>query len=515
MAQRDEPNVATTSGAYDAMAHRWILVNTVLEGTEAMRAAGESFTPRYERESSQHWEERVHRTVLANFVELTSDHLTGQALKVPPEPDEDVPEDIQALLEDVDGQGTGFATFARNVFKSAVDNAFSHVFVDMPTPRMTEDGAPRTLADDRSEGLRPYWIHVPATSLIFAHSEIIDGKEVLTHIRMREDAVEMDGWAEVVRERIRVVQLGFDEAGNTAVVWELWELMEVSKNKKEWVTVDGGVMDIDEIPLVTFYTAKDGFMVGKPPLTDLAYLNVAHWQSSSDQRNVLTVARFPLLAASGALDEDTDSGDGPIQVGPHSFMYMPDPQGKFYYVEHSGAAIEAGRNDLKDLEEQMAGYGSEFLKQRPANEGVTARVLDSSESLSSLQVWVIDFKDALENCFRLTAKWLGKEEDGGGSVLLDSDEIGLDEADTAHLDTLVKARAARDISRHAFLTELKRRGVLSDAFDIDEDEGLRDDEAPSEEMAGMFGPGGEMNAPGQQPDDDEDEDEDDATTDEA
>ena len=114
MAQQNEPNVATTSGAYDAMSHRWILVNTVLEGTEAMRASGEAFTPRYERESQEHWEQRIHRTVLSNFVELTSDHLTGQALKVPPEADEDVPENIQELMEDVDGQGTGFATFARN-----------------------------------------------------------------------------------------------------------------------------------------------------------------------------------------------------------------------------------------------------------------------------------------------------------------------------------------------------------------------------------------------------------------
>src|SRR5690606_28345549 len=137
----------------------------------------------------------------------------------------------------------------------------------------------------------------------------------------------------------------------------------------------------------------------------LAYLNICHWQSSSDQRNVLTVTRFPMLAISGALKENPD-GSAPINVGPHSYLQMDDPQGKFYFVEHTGAAMSAGRQDLEDLKEEMASYGAEFMKKRPANEGVVARALDSAESLSALQVWVIDFRDALERLLRLTAKWL-------------------------------------------------------------------------------------------------------------
>lgn len=496
MAKKEEADVSTPSWAYDNMAHRWVLIDTLLGGTESMRAAGEGFLPRYERESQTHWDARLARTVLTNMLELTSDHLVGQALKVPPQLDEDVPEDIEEMMEDVDGQGTGFATFARKVFKEGIDKAYTHVLVDMPSPLPNEDGSPRTLADDAADGLRPYWIHIPPEHLIFAHSETVNGRETLTHIRFKEDVVEVHGWEEVVRQRIRVMLRAIDEEGNLVTAWSLWELTKTTRNKEEWVEVDQGVMDIDEIPLVTFYTARDGLMIGKPPLTDMAFLNVAHWQSSSDQRNVLTVARFPMLAASGAMSEDDE---GNITVGPHSFLFMPDAQGKFYYVEHSGDAIEAGRNDLKDLEETMANYGGEFLKKRPGNEGVAARVLDTTESLSSLQIWVIDFKDALESMLNLTAKWLGKEDDAGGSVILDSDDIGLSDADTAHLDALQKARAGKDISRKAYLEELQRRKVLSDDFDIEDDEAERDKEAPSEEV-NMFGPGTEPGKPGEEDD---------------
>jgi hypothetical protein len=38
---------------------------------------------------------------------------------------------------------------------------------------------------------------------------------------------------------------------------------------------------------------------GEPPLLDLAYLNVKHWQSQSDQDNILHIARVPILALIG------------------------------------------------------------------------------------------------------------------------------------------------------------------------------------------------------------------------
>jgi hypothetical protein len=40
-------------------------------------------------------------------------------------------------------------------------------------------------------------------------------------------------------------------------------------------------------------------MRGSPPLLNLALLNIKHWQSQSEQDNILHVARVPLLVAYG------------------------------------------------------------------------------------------------------------------------------------------------------------------------------------------------------------------------
>lgn len=249
------------------------------------------------------------------------------------------------------------------------------------------------------------------------------------------------------------------------------ELYRFNPQNKKWVIEDEWQTGIDVIPFVTFYSnGREDLMCAKPPLLDLAYMNVAHWQSSSDQRNVLTVARFPLLAGAGVSSEDSNG----LEVGPNRLLTTTDPQGKFYYVEHTGAAIEAGRKDLEALEAQMAGYGATFLKAQPGTQTATARALDSAEAISPLQATTMVFEDAVEQVLDLTALWM--KADAGGEVEFNK-EFGLTLGDQAGLDVLFKTRQAKDISRKSYLDELKRRGLLNGDFDADDDQEQIDEEA--------------------------------------
>src|SRR6185295_4553940 len=99
--------------------------------------------------------------------------------------------------------------------------------------------------------------------------------------------------------------------------------------------------------LAPVYLNRTGFMTGEPPLEELADLNVAHWQSSSDQRNILTVARVPILFGTGI------EGNEKLEIGASSMIRTSDPNAKLTYVEHTGAAIGAGERDLERLEFQM------------------------------------------------------------------------------------------------------------------------------------------------------------------
>ena len=87
---------------------------------------------------------------------------------------------------------------------------------------------------------------------------------------------------------------------------------------------------------------------------------------------------------------------------------------------------------------------------------------------------MLRFQDSVENCLKLTAKWLNLED--GGSIKIKSN---FSEAPGGGetLRTLTEARKNSDISREGFLRELKRHKVLEEDFDIEADSLLREEEA--------------------------------------
>jgi hypothetical protein len=456
----DPKDPSNISSAYQAMSPRWEILNAVLGGTESMRAAGAKYLPKHEAEKDQDWQARRDATTLYNGLEMILDSLSSKPFAEPIQLQDDVPEKIKEMCEDIDLQGNNLDVFAYNWFREGVGKGFCHILVDFPrVDKVKPDGQPRTAADDLQENLRPYCCRVCPENVIAATYEVVNGVETLTQVRIVEAVVEQDGFLEVHKTQIRVLEIG---------KVTIYEKKEVN-GKVTWVQLDQYETSLDFIPFITFYAEREDFMVAKPPLMDIAYLNITHWQSTSDQRNILTVGRFPMLAVNGMSDEEAK-----IVVGPRQFLRTSEPQGKFYYVEPTGAAISAGREDLLDLEEKMFSQGTEFLKEKPGGQTATARALDSAEAISPLQVMALSFKDSVELALDYMAKWLKLET--GGSVKITT-EFGANESTQQDLTTLDNARGRKDISRKAYLEELQRRGIVNEEFDAEEDQAQLEEEA--------------------------------------
>ena len=314
-----EPQVDDHSIAYGIMNMRWQIINSLLGGTQAMRHTGQFMTPKHAQEDDDNWRRRVDRSVLTNIFKRTIRSLSGRPFTEEIKFDE-IPPALDKLSEDVDKCGNDINVFSRAVFSDGLAKGFSAILVDYPpVTQLNEDGSQRTLADEVRDGSNPYFVHVRPENIIAAFSDVVGGVELLTHVRIRENAVERDGvFGEKVVERIRVLEPG---------TWVLWEKIKVNNRKEEWRIIDSGETSLPFIPMVIFYTEREGLMLADPPLMDIANLNVAHWQSSSDQRHILTVARFPILASSGVVDLGT------TVIGPNEHLNTPDTQGRVYYVE--------------------------------------------------------------------------------------------------------------------------------------------------------------------------------------
>lgn len=455
--EKDPADPSNTSLAWDAMIDVWEMVDTLLEGTNAMREAGPTYLPVHAAETATNYEERLFTNVLFNATEITLDHFVGRPFSDPVRLNSDVPADIATHTENIDLLGNDMTTFCREWFSCGLAKGFCHVMIDMPG--MNPDAIPQTLEDDRESGRRPFWMLIQPENMIFAEAEIIvdpvtkELRDMYTHVRLREDVIERQGFAEVIKKRIRIIEPNH---------FEVWEKIRNKKKKEDWVMIDQGDTGIDFVPIVTYYSQRTGFLTSKPPMQDLAFLNIRHWQSMADQINILTVVRFPILAVAGS----TETGGASVTIGPRQLLSTRDANGKFYYVEHSGASINAGWDELSKLEDDMEAYGAAFLKKDPGNETATARALDSVESVSPLQDMTIRFIDSVNNALRMHAAWMNKKE--GGTVKITTD-FGDDELNPEMWTALHDLRSDRDISRQAVIKQAKKLGVLSEDYDADAD----------------------------------------------
>jgi hypothetical protein len=228
------------------------------------------------------------------------------------------------------------------------------------------------------------------------------------------------------------------------------------------VLTSSGTTTLTEIPFVPFYGVRDGFMCGKPALLDLAYLNVKHWQSQSDQDTILHVARVPILAMYG-VDENTQ-----LTVGTSSAVRFSEPKtvASLEFVEHTGAAIEAGAKSLTALEEQMIQTGAELLVQKPGQRTATEDANDAEGNKSDLQRMVEAFEDALDQALAFVAQFARLPSGGNVSLFKDFGAATLSDASA----TLVKdLQMSGLLSKATALKELQRRGVISPDIDVDEE----------------------------------------------
>lgn len=437
--------VATVTAIQSNAITRAKKIRDLIGGTTAMRSAGPLYLPKYPAEESDAYAARLRRSVLFNAVGKTVDDMTGRVFRDAIKLGDDVHAKIVPLVEDIDFTGRHLNVFARDAFRDAMQTGIGFILTDMPPAIQNEDGRPVTIAQEQASGHRPYMVFIPLERVIGWKSERINNVETLTQFRVTETVIEPDGdFNEKEVEQVRLIERGH---------WTTWRKNDKADN---WIVHQSGTISISDIPIVPVYLNRTAFMQGTPPLDALADISIAHWQSASDQRNLLTLARVPILVASGFTADDR------IQIGAAHAIQTTNSDAKLAYVEHSGAAIGAGRDDLKDLEFQMQQMGLQLLVPQPGAKTATGELHDHSKEVSQLAMMANALQDAIEQALGYMAEFMGLPREAGGSVIVNTD-FGV--MPTADVDTLISAVRAELISRETFWLECQRRGVLSDSFD--------------------------------------------------
>ena len=384
----------------------WEIMKAVTLGTEYLREHSEAFLPLEPREDYTAYLARVNRAVFSPYTQRLIRAAAGLILRKPISISGD-PYWSEIFAKDVDGCGSDLDEYARRTLICALTYGHCHTLVDFPAP----SGA-RSLAEERALNRRPYWIEVDPTNIYGwrLDREVNYGK--LIQVRIGEKAVLPDGeFGEKVYDQVRVIEPGryriyrqSETRKEMAGSMPYPNAYDATASTSDYELVESGDYSLGEIPLVTLYANKVDTMSSKPPLLDIAYLNLAHFQRQADLIHSLHIASQPILVLEGWDDQTKDMA---ISV---NYAVATQPGNQIYYVQPAASAFEAQTNEIRELQQQMATLGISTLSQQKfVAESADARRLDRVDTNSMLSMVSMDLEQTLQRSFDLAARYLQLE----------------------------------------------------------------------------------------------------------
>lgn len=439
------------------------IIDDLLGGTLSMRAAGQKYLFKMPLEDKGAYENRLNRSTLYPALSETLAQMCGRVFYSPINASNVNKKIVEDILPDVDTEGNALDVFASQWFYAALAYGVSFVLVDY-----TKTGEAKTKAEEKAIGARPYLVHIKPQNVLGIKYDLINGNRVMTQFRYKEFVTEDDGeFATKVVEQINVYEIGkvrkykAQSNGKGGLSFIEIENIEVKAN---------GV-PLTFIPIVPFITKKTGhFALGEPPLMELANLNIKHWQSQSDQDNLLNTARVPLLVRIGVTDDST------VKIG-NSIVDLP-VGADLRYVEHTGSAIAAGQKSLNELETQMRVAGAKLLEKADMAMTESQARDEQNKEISALRLYANRFEDALDLALEYVGVWLGIESKDVGNVEI-SGNIDGNFDPNASMDSVVKLQSAGIISKQTTFEEAKRRGLISDNVNWEDEQARTDGEGLS------------------------------------
>ena len=383
---------------YLAAVDQWHLCRHAFAGEAAIKEHASAYVPRVHGDSDADYEAYVQRAAWYGATARTVEGLTGAVFRVAPTYDASAQVDDDLL--DITLLGDPMATFAQLVFRELLITGRCPVLVD--------------LDDQRG---RPYWVMYTADQLV---SWLVAGDGTLLRAVIITSDTEPEGefdWSEHTRAHVHEL----DAAG----LYQVRHFIYVGKNRtddpdsdpwkeEETLTPMRSGARLDYIPMVVF--GARGIDVGsiyKPPIYDVATVNVSHFRTSADWEHGAHMTALPTPWVSGI---EQVQGQGKqkteMRLGARTAWLLPKPDCRAGMLEYTGKGLDS----LKDLSESkkrdLAVLGARLLAEdKTGVETVDAMRLRSTGESSVLSALAEAFDVGMARALAYHQQWMGIDQE--------------------------------------------------------------------------------------------------------
>lgn len=443
--------VRTTHPDYDKFLPQWQRVRAVIAGTDAMRAAQETFLPKLKDEEDCDYQARLKRSDFFNATWRTIDALNGMAFRKPPQVT--VPAAIVPYLDDITLSGVTMEGFAKELCEEILSPGRAFILVDHPAP--PPDNTPITVDAAQRLGLRPTLQRYCAEAVRNWKFARVNNAWTLVQVILGETVMVQDPLDEFTTKaepRYRVLDLGDD--GKTY----RQRLFKVEKEQDVLLETIVPLMNgkpLDYIPGVIVGTQGKNDAIDEPPLLDLVDKNVAHYQVNSDYRHGLHTTALPTLFLAGVVLNEGEK----IRIGGTAAITSSDPQSKGNFIEYTGQGLKPVADALTRIETQMALLGARMIADETKNQVETlgATQIKRQGENSVLAKIVQSVSESLEWALTVFAEWAGAS--GKVKYQINRDFMPAP-MDGRQLMALVAAVQAGALSDREFFDQMQRGDVV-------------------------------------------------------
>jgi len=432
--ERRVAQVGDPNSAWYAQEPHWILIEDLLQGTYGMRRKHRRYLPQEPRELDESYDNRLARSVVPPYYQRLERMLAGMLTRKPVKL-QDVSDAIREQLFDVDMQGNDLNVWTYETARKLVRYGHIGCLVDAP-----------------SNGGRPYWCTYTPRQILGYRTEQQDGQQRLTQLRLQETVLEADPDSKYGEKQIDQVRL------LTPGQYQIHQ----RQDNGEYKVVDEGTTSLSEIPFSVAYSNRVGFMESRPPLEDIAELNLKSYQVQSDLDNQLHISAVPMLAFFGFPTSAEE-----VSAGPGEALAFP-ADGRAEYVEPQGRSFDFQFKRLDQIAAQINELGlSAVLGQKLSAETAASKMIDRSQGDSTMMVIAQNVQDMIDNSLKFHAQFMGQQE-AAGSCTVNRDFIGA-RLEPADVNALLQLYTAGTITKETLLMQLSDGEVLGDDFDVQEE----------------------------------------------
>ena len=438
-----------------------IKMRTVFEGDKAIKANAKTYVPKNKGVDIADYNAIIQRSVFENFTEATAKGISG--LIFAKEPTISLPASLELLKDNIDMDDNTIVDLSQNIVNELMEVGRCGLLIDVPNIDTTGMTKPQTDALN----IRAFTKLYKSETIINWRYESINSVNKLALLVLHEVYEDWtDRFTSTLKNRYRVYSL-IDNICYVEVFEENDKTFINTMDMKPVIVKGSTINYIPFIPL----TYKDISIIPvKPPLMDIANINLNYYGVAVERRNVIHFVGNPFFMGKGINTRDDKGNALTITLGSSIAQIFQEVNADMKIVETQGTGLAFNESYLNDCKSTMAALGARLLVPE-ANAQISENTMQMKTAGYRATIMQIanTASRAITQALKIIAEWEGTSKEQVKEVKAElNTDYSLSEMDAQTITALVTAWQMGAIRQEDMFKKLQKGEIIESEISFDD-----------------------------------------------